>query len=84
MTIKRIKVKETQHINVDLDGKLEDIIASLQAELDVGWEGIMIECGYYDNPKEVFPEKHSMNDDPSYWADKAFGDVVSAFCKEDN
>ena len=34
--------------------------------------------------KEVFPEKHSMHDDPYYRADKAFGDVVSAFCKEDN
>jgi hypothetical protein len=34
--------------------------------------------------KEVFPEKNSMNDDSCYWANKAFGNVVSAFCKEDN
>lgn len=34
--------------------------------------------------KEVFPEKNSMNDDSCYWANKAFGNVVSEFCKEDN
>jgi len=40
MTIKRINVKETQKYYGDFDGKLEDIISSLQAELDDGWEGI--------------------------------------------
>ncbi len=40
MTIKRIQVKETQKYYGDFDGKLEDIISSLQAELDAGWEGI--------------------------------------------
>ncbi len=40
MTIKRIQVKETKRYCGDFDGKLEDIIASLQAELDAGWEGI--------------------------------------------
>ena len=40
MTEPRIKVKETQHYYGNFDGKLEDIIASLQAELDAGWEGI--------------------------------------------
>lgn len=46
MTIKRIQVKETQHYCRDFDGKLEDIIASLQAELDAGWEGIESEYAW--------------------------------------
>jgi len=37
---KKIQVKETQKYYGDIDGKLEDIISSLQAELDAGWEGI--------------------------------------------
>lgn len=40
MTIKRIQVRETQKYYGIFDGKLEDIIASLQSELDSGWEGI--------------------------------------------
>ena len=40
MTIKRIQVKETQKYYGDFDGTLESVIASLQAELDAGWEGI--------------------------------------------
>ena len=40
MTIKRIKVKETEKYYADFDGPIESIIASLQAELDAGWEGI--------------------------------------------
>ncbi len=40
MTIKRIQVKETQKYYGDFDGTLEDIISSLQSELDAGWEGI--------------------------------------------
>ena len=40
MTIKRIQVKETQRYYRDFDGTLESVIASLQAELDAGWEGI--------------------------------------------
>jgi hypothetical protein len=43
MTIKRIKVKETQRYWGDFDGPLDSIIASLQRELDAGWEGIVIE-----------------------------------------
>jgi hypothetical protein len=34
--------------------------------------------------KNVFPEKHRTDDQPSLWVDKAFDDVVVAFCKEDN
>jgi hypothetical protein len=41
MTIKRIKVKETQKYYGDFDGPLESIIASLQADLDAGWEGTL-------------------------------------------
>jgi len=37
---KRIKVKETQKYYGDFDGTLEDIISSLQSELDAGWEGL--------------------------------------------
>ena len=57
MTIKRILVKETKRYWGDFDGKLEDIIASLQAELDAGWEGIDIEYerDYYDPNFEKVP-----------------------------
>jgi hypothetical protein len=40
MTVKRIQVKETTRYHGDFDGTLESMIASLQAELDAGWEGI--------------------------------------------
>jgi hypothetical protein len=40
MTINKIKVKETQRYYGDFDGPLESIIASLQEDLDAGWEGI--------------------------------------------
>ena len=43
MTIKRIKIKETQRYWGDFEGPLDSIIASLQRELDAGWEGIVIE-----------------------------------------
>ena len=43
MSIKRIKVKETQRYWGDFDGPLDSIITSLQRELDAGWEGIVIE-----------------------------------------
>jgi hypothetical protein len=43
MTIKRIQVKQTQRYWGDFDGPLDSIIASLQRELDAGWEGIEIE-----------------------------------------
>ena len=37
---KKIQVKETQRYWGDLEGSLESIISSLQAELDAGWEGL--------------------------------------------
>ena len=66
MTIKRIKVKETQRYWGDLDGSLESIIASLQNDLDAGWEGIEIESGYYDDPDEYYIYKHREETDKEY------------------
>jgi hypothetical protein len=43
---KRIKVRETERYYGDFDGPLESIIASLQADLDSGWEGIESEYEY--------------------------------------
>jgi len=37
MTINKIKVKETQRYYGDFEGSLESMIASLQADLDAGW-----------------------------------------------
>ena len=55
MTIKRIQVKETQRYWGDFDGSLEDVIASLQAELDDGWEGLESEYdyGYGDDERYI-------------------------------
>lgn len=47
MTIKRIKVKETERYWGDFDGTLESIITALQAELDAGWVGIEQEWEQY-------------------------------------
>ena len=40
MTTNKIKVKETTRYWGDFDCSLESIIASLQADLDAGWEGL--------------------------------------------
>jgi len=66
---KRIQVRETQRYYADFDGPLENIIASLQADLDEGWEGI--ETGYdwdYGNEKYVvyFLYKHREETDKEY------------------
>jgi len=66
MTIKRIKVKETKRYWGEFEGSLESIIASLQAELDDGWEGITIEYGYYDDPDEYYLYKHREETDKEY------------------
>ena len=66
MTIKRIKVKETQRYWGDLDGSLESIIASLQNDLDAGWEGIEIEYGHYGDPDEYYLYKHREETDKEY------------------
>ena len=69
MTIKRIQVKETQKYYGDFDGKLEDIISSLQAELDAGWEGIESEYEW-DYGGEKYTEynlyKHREETDKEY------------------
>jgi hypothetical protein len=49
MTTKRIQVKETERYYGEFDGKLEDIIASLQADLDAGWEGLVYDYEPYED-----------------------------------
>ena len=66
----RIQVKETQRYWGDFDGSLESIIASLQIDLDAGWEGIETEYewSYGDSDKhEVFYlYKHREETDKEY------------------
>ena len=66
MTIKRIQVKETKRYYGDFEGKLEDIIASLQADLDAGWEGIDIEYVDYDGAVEYYLYKFREENDKEY------------------
>ena len=66
MTIKRIKVKETQKYYEDFDGKLEDIISSLKSELDAGWEGIETEYVGYDGAVRYYLYKHREENDKEY------------------
>ena len=66
---KKIQVKETQKYYGDIDGKLEDIISSLQAELDAGWEGIESEYEWdYGGEKytEYYLYKHREETDKEY------------------
>jgi len=66
---KKIQVKETQKYYGDIDGKLEDIISSLQAELDAGWEGIESEYEWdYGGEKytEYYLYKHREENDKEY------------------
>ena len=63
---KKIQVKETQQYWGDFDGSLENIIASLQNDLDAGWEGIEIGYGYYDDPDEYYIYKHREETDKEY------------------
>jgi hypothetical protein len=66
MTNNKIKVKETQRYWGDFEGSLESIIASLQADLDAGWEGI--ESGYeqYSEYLSYFIYKHREETDKEY------------------
>ena len=66
MIIKRIKVKETQRYWGDFDGPLDSIIASLQRELDAGWEGIEISYGYHGDSDEYYLYKHREETDKEY------------------
>jgi hypothetical protein len=66
---KRIKVKETQRYWGVFEGSLESIIASLQKELDAGWEGIESEYEWdYGGEKytEYYLYKHREETDKEY------------------
>ena len=66
MTIKRIKVKETQRVYWEFEGSLVDIISQLQSALDAGWEGIDIEYDYGDGYQEYYLYKHRPETDKEY------------------
>ena len=70
MTKPRIKVKETKRYYGDFEGKLEDIIASLQSDLDEGWEGFEIEYervyGDCDDHIVYYLYKHREETDKEY------------------
>ena len=70
MTINKIKVKETQEYYGDFEGSLESIIASLQTDLDAGWEGIETEYerdyGDCDTHKVYYLYKHREETDKEY------------------
>ena len=66
----RIQVKETQRYWGDFDCSLESIIASLQADLDEGWEGIETEYerdyGDCDTHEVYYLYKHREETDKEY------------------
>ena len=66
----RIQVKETKRYWGDFDGSLESIIASLQADLDDGWEGIETEYerdyGDCDTHEVYYLYKHREETDKEY------------------
>jgi len=63
---KKIQVKETKKYYGDFKGSFESIIASLQIDLDDGWEGIEIEYGRWDNSDEYYLYKHREETDKEY------------------
>lgn len=66
MTIKRIKVKETQRYWGDFEGTLKDLIAALQAELDAGWVGIEQEWELYSEHTVPYLYKFREETDKEY------------------
>ena len=66
----RIQVKETKRYWGDFDCSLESIIASLQADLDEGWEGIETEYerdyGDCDTHEVYYLYKHREETDKEY------------------
>ena len=66
----RIQVKETQRYWGDFDCSLESIIASLQADLDEGWEGIETDYerdyGDCDTHEVYYLYKHREETDKEY------------------
>jgi hypothetical protein len=65
MTINKIKVKETKRYYGDFDGPFESIIASLQADLDAGWEGIEYDYEPYEDGA-YYLYKHREETDKEY------------------
>ena len=66
---KKIQVKETKKYYADFEGSLESIIASLQAELDAGWEGLESEYEWdYGGERyiEYYLYKHREETDKEY------------------
>ena len=62
----KIQVEETQKYWGDFEGSLESIIASLQADLDAGWEGIQNEYEQYSDYHSPFLYKHREETDKEY------------------
>ena len=66
----RIQVKETKRYWGDFDCSLESIIASLQADLDEGWQGIETEYerdyGDCDTHEVYYLYKHREETDKEY------------------
>jgi hypothetical protein len=66
MTNTAYQIKETQRYWGDFEGSLESIIASLQKDLDDGWEGIEVEHYGYDGAVEYYLYKHREENDKEY------------------
>ena len=70
MTTNKIKVKETQRYYGHFDCSLESMIASLQANLDAGWEGIETkyerDYGECDTHEVYYLYKHREETDKEY------------------
>lgn len=63
---KRIQVKETEEYWGDFEGSLESIIASLQNELDKGWEGIENQRKHYEDYSSPYLYRHREENDKEY------------------
>jgi hypothetical protein len=91
----RIQVKETQRYYGDFEGSLESMIASLQSELDAGWEGIESEYEwdyggekyylYGKSPSEETKRKLSKaNKDKKWWNNGKGNTKFSKECPGEN
>ena len=63
---KRIQVKETEEYWGDFEGSLESIIASLQNELDKGWEVIENQRKPYEDYSSPYLYRHREENDKEY------------------
>ena len=67
---KRIQVRETERYYRDFEGPLESIIASLQMDLDAGWQGIESDYEYEYGRNEPYTVynlyKHREENDKEY------------------